>query len=105
MKIKKVIVNVTARDISKGKKRDCSSCPIARALRRRPGFKFADVGKHRAVILRRSGGGYGSVAELPQIARRFIEAFDGDPGHDSRDCRPIKFELEFSFATRYILDE
>lgn len=85
-----MIVDVTPADIAEGVAYDCSKCPIARSVRRHPGFGNATV-NDRVVELFDRNNVYVASIELPEIATRFVHEFDmgASPG-------PIQFELDVS---------
>lgn len=81
----KITVNVTAKDIKAGEIGHCKKCPIALALQRVfPRFDI-QVGSRWAEI---DNGETGFNPTLPDIARDFIDAFDG-----GEPAKPFAFEL------------
>lgn len=68
---RKIRVNVTRRDIEKGRPGRFDACPIARAVRRHDGLQEAFVGQTHINVVRPS-----RVVELPPEARVFVLAFD-----------------------------
>lgn len=65
-------VTVTAEDIAKGKPGSTSACAIARAIRRLPGWRRAEVDPIAAYSCAKGD----RVMELPRVARDFIRHFD-----------------------------
>ncbi len=83
----KLHVEVTAEDIANGVRKDCRSCPIARALWRCPGVAAPIVGDvWTSVIV----GGEDLSASMPHEAESFVLAFD-----KSEPVEPFAFYLEF----------
>lgn len=78
----KVIINVTANDIKYGKPRMTTSCPIARAVKRRTIGNFYSVGADTCWINE-------DIIFLPSEARDFIVKFDR-----GREVKPFKFTLD-----------
>lgn len=78
--MKKILVNVTARDIENGEAGVCSMCPIALALKRK-GLK--------GWVLPVSVMVDGTYVVLPENASDFIEMFD-----NKKPVKPFKFWLE-----------
>lgn len=83
----RVKIEVTERDIEEGTKKQCFSCPIARAMSRvfpnvraRVSYTYVSLGCDQ-------WGHAGYIAELPIEAHRFIERFD-------RTGRGKPFEFE-----------
>lgn len=76
-----MLINVTARDIKLGTRRNFTSCPIARAIRRRFPRRPLKVYTWWIEI------GLRTVSNTPQLTR-FVNAFD-----NGRRVRPFKFDL------------
>lgn len=87
-----MLIEVTAEDIDAGKRRDCHGCPVATALDRATGERWA-VGvdeRGRAVARRERFDGWFA---LPRAASEFVRRFDagGMPG-------PFTFEFDAEAA-------
>ena len=82
----KIRVNVTQRDIDKGRKRSCYSCPIATSLRRRGWYPTVGA-THLSID---TGTDYLPDLPLPKKAQRFIRTFD----RCRRDAQPFSFTLD-----------
>ena len=78
----KLNINVTQNDINKGVKKSCTSCPIARAIKRLKVVDTVYVYPFTAYINEQHRG-------LPVEAWQFIQDFDG-----GREVKPFKFTLE-----------
>lgn len=88
-KLKRVTVNVTARDITKGLVAKCDRCPVALAFNRLLKKPYrANVGitvvKYESIT--NSGNVYGPM--MPLITTEFIRAFDAN-----RNPLPFKFRM------------
>lgn len=85
--MKKIVVNVTAKDIREGKQHECDSCPVARAISRKlnrsvrvliTAFRYFQSPRR----------GWSDLLPLPSKAEFFIAAFDG-----YKPVRPFRFTL------------
>lgn len=88
-KLKRVTVNVTARDIIKGKRGECRCCPVALALNRLLKKPYAaNVGIQAVyyVSITNTGNVYGP--DMPEFVSIFIRAFDGN-----KNPLPFKFRM------------
>lgn len=95
---KTITVNVTARDIKQGVRRDCYACPIARALLRRLKPKWAvavgsghiSVGKPLKAPLQFD---HATCHKLltPPAASVFVKKFDA---FSANTPKPFRFELK-----------
>ena len=81
-----VTINVTQRDIDRGRDCHCTECPIALAAKRK--FRSRSVEVFDDFI--RIGGDFGY--KLPVEARIFVSAFDFD--RKSPNVKPFRFTLE-----------
>ena len=79
---KKIIVNVTARDIKKGCKADGENCPIYRAAKRLKGLTVSWVYPSRIQFTT-------ATVMLPNSAVNFIKDFDV-----GKAVSPLKFTIE-----------
>lgn len=88
-KLKRVTINVTARDIIKGRRGECNKCPVALA------FNRVLKKRYRAVVgcktlkyesIDNSGNVYGP--DLPEHVTEFIHEFDGN-----KNPLPFKFRM------------
>lgn len=86
--MKKIVVNVTAKDIREGERADCRHCPIARALSRRLGGCPVRVLTHSFMYLRSRAGWAHGKSTLPERAQDFIYSFDMN-----QEVRPFRFTL------------
>lgn len=88
-KLKRVTVNVTARDILKGIRGECKCCPVALALNRLLKKPYAaNVGIQSVcyVSITNIGNVYGP--DMPEFVSTFIHAFDGN-----KNPLPFKFRM------------
>lgn len=88
-KLKRVTVNVTARDILKGIRGECKCCPVALALNRLLKKPYAtDVGIQAVCYysITNTGNVYGP--DMPEFVSTFIRAFD-----DNMNPLPFKFRM------------
>ena len=88
-KLKRVTVNVTARDIINGLAAECYRCPVALALNRLLKKPYrAKVGSATVMYesITNSGNVYGPM--MPLITSDFIRAFDAN-----RNPLPFKFKM------------
>ena len=78
-------INVTKRNIEKGKRKSCGACPVALALRRT--FKVTEVSVASRIVI--FGLSPQACFETPDEVLRFMDRFD-------RRCKvePFSFELE-----------
>lgn len=89
-----VTVNVTKNDIKRGVKADCSRCPIALAMRRilKAGTVISVIPEQVGLKRRER---YFNHFSLPDMARRFAEAFDTSPSrryaHHHANPHPVTF--------------
>ncbi len=87
-----IVVDVTAENIAKGVKDDCSRCPVALAIRRALSLNVNETSDYVTVNedeieIRRDGRNLS--IETPEVAEEFILNFDyGDP------VEPFTFPLE-----------
>jgi hypothetical protein len=88
-RMKRLIINVTARDIANGLPRKCDKCPVALAIIRRVDRKYkVEVAPHEVTV----SGDSGSVrVTLPESAKDFISSFDYS---DRALTKPFHFPLE-----------
>jgi len=88
-KLKRVTVNVTARDIANGIRGECRSCPVARAINRLLKKPYVSIVGFSSVCyhsITNSGNVYGPDA--PKNASSFIHAFDAN-----QNPQPFKFRM------------
>lgn len=85
-----VTINVTEKDIEKGRPVVCTGCPVALAIKRRIKPQCEVIVGATSVNIFTSGHEKFWIVDLPRKAQYFIEDFDED--RDSVD--PIKFKLE-----------
>lgn len=88
-KLKRVTVNVTARDIVKGIRGECRCCPVALALNRLLKKPYATNVGIRSVCyysITDTGNVYGP--DMPEFVSTFIYAFDGN-----KNPLPFKFKM------------
>jgi hypothetical protein len=91
-----VEINVTKKDIAQGVCSDGTNCPIARAAIR-AGFDEVGVDSLGLVfgygnLVRTTFGSYfedGGWANLPKVAKTFVETFDGQG-----EVKPFKFRVK-----------
>lgn len=79
-------IEVTKEDIMRGMKKDCFSCPIARAMKRQ-GFTSVTVGRNQ-ILASHADGSVVDVA-APKKVRVFVSRFD-----DGQYVEPFSFVLE-----------
>jgi len=83
---KEILIELSADDITHGTKKDCSDCPVARAVARAlPGSRPEVF--HEEIELY---GKYRGTATTPSEISEFIEAFD-----DGVPVEPFRFTLKF----------
>lgn len=88
-KLKRVTVNVTARDIIKGKRGECKCCPVALALNRllkKPYAANVGISSVYYYTITDIGKVYGP--DMPEFVSTFIYAFDGN-----KNPLPFKFRM------------
>jgi len=104
--IVKVKVTVTESDIDNGIRGDCWKCPVALAMWRATGWKWA-VGETRMHPIGRA-----FFAQMPDLAQRFIGYFDDavftgrqDFRGQMVDCRLVAqpFEFEIDVPEEYVV--
>ena len=84
-------IEVTEKDIKKGKKVDSVECPVSRAIRRRLGYAY-EVGtyafdhKQFRVCLKRKGKSRVDLCSLPPKVSHFISSYD-----KGQEVSPIYF--------------
>jgi hypothetical protein len=88
-------INVTARHIAKGKRRDCERCPVALAIRDAfPDLIYARVGPVN-IALQRNAGEYLTYFAFPPEVLDFTRHFD----FARRKPEPFTFELDYPAVT------
>lgn len=103
----KVRVEVTQEDIDKGIPSNCTSCPIALALRRQfPEYHSIEVKTTSAVFYlfrdHYDDVDFVAVGYFPDEARIFIHVFDSIPSRDILvTLKPFEFEMEFQMVERF----
>lgn len=86
MKPQTKFVNVTARHIALGVKKNCSRCPVALALTDGLGATMVTAMFCRMHL---SGGcGYPLILKTPKSVQRFMKAFDAN-----KPVNPFKFKV------------
>lgn len=87
----KITVSVTEQDIILGVRRNCSSCPVALAIKRKLGHGCVDVLPFVVWI----GWCPSYATRLPIEATKALDDFD-----NGETIKPFSFELEVSCSTR-----
>lgn len=73
--MKTIRINVTERDIARGRPRNLQSCPIARAAHRHQGLRRAEV-NGASIVVPLAGTTSSYYIAMPQRAQSFVGAFD-----------------------------
>lgn len=93
----KLVIEVTAEDIARGKRHSCYQCPVSLALQRsahldenKVGICHVTTGTSQLMVTKAGDGHY--IAETPKEAAHFMLAFD-----TGEEPLPFSFVAEFRF--------
>lgn len=88
----RIPVHVEAADIKAGHRGSCARCPVAIAIHRAVGLRVYVAAENIKKADGKTRGDRGNpIADLPEIATRFIEAFDA-----GRNVKPLRFYLRLA---------
>jgi len=79
-------ISVSKEDIQNGERFSSTSCPIAKAIKRKVEWCTVD---DECVIIEETPGGKLSQYDLPLIAKEFVNSFD-----NGRAVKPFTFHLK-----------